>query len=400
MASPGTRIDYRDEIVAHGDAAVPAVEAWLTNSAMSFFACRVLEYLARSGSRAASASLVRSRTASRIEDAVRDEIQAACLRLGLQRPKQSRATALVPVGGVGPEVFNVLSVGDSLSYLLGCVAARGVAISASDAEVARRIVSAHGVRVNVGMAARMIHDQTGWALCEEHLRGVIHALSGQSEELIEPWPSRANGYFSFSMQAQEPVDSGHVREDFGGVLEALAFVTTNVTITGGAEYTVQGDLPAARDLTALGGGPLDHCHANRVAQEGIDIAFVAGLADVAGNCRFANRYIDGRVRVRLDTLNTRDSWQLPTRVCQTLQKLLDIPVHTITWGHPNLGRGLREHQLNIFAGDFARIGFRVAHKQAELVKFLAHRAGRQGCPGMRGLCRRRPNTDPLTTVEI
>lgn len=118
--------------------------------------------------------------------------------------------------------------------------------------------------------------------------------------------------------------------------------------------------------------------------------FVRGFADVAGNIRHANRYVDGRHRVRLDILNFKTNWELPVKLCLLLQEQLHIPVQLITWGHPNLGRDFREHQLNIFAEPFATIGFSLEHKQKILQEFIAHdkKLGRHeyhGCPGIRPL---------------
>ncbi|PJF40175.1 MAG: hypothetical protein D6737_13095 [Chloroflexi bacterium] len=124
----------------------------------------------------------------------------------------------------------------------------------------------------------------------------------------------------------------------------------------------------------------------------IKLEFVRGFADVAGNVRLANRYVDKRNRVRLDVLNYTQNWGLPVQLCLLLQDELDIPVQLITWGHPNMNRGFREHQINIFAIPFLKIGFRFQHKQLVLEE-LAHidetDAAKSdnyvGCPGRRRL---------------
>ncbi len=127
--------------------------------------------------------------------------------------------------------------------------------------------------------------------------------------------------------------------------------------------------------------------------------FVRGYADVAGNIRQANRYVDGRHRVRLDVLNYPTNWEVPVQLCTLLQEQLDVPVQLITYGHPNLNRGFREHQLNIFASAFLRIGFSFEHKQALLEEFAAANekshpnANNDPCPGMRRLRAAKPN-DP------
>jgi hypothetical protein len=119
--------------------------------------------------------------------------------------------------------------------------------------------------------------------------------------------------------------------------------------------------------------------------------FVRGFADVAGNVRKANRYVDGRNRVRLDVLNYKDNWELPVQICQLLQDYLQVPVQLITWGHPNLGRDFREHQINIFVVPFLKIGFSFRHKQQvleELARLDKQNSGKSRynfCPGERAI---------------
>lgn len=121
--------------------------------------------------------------------------------------------------------------------------------------------------------------------------------------------------------------------------------------------------------------------------EDIRMEFVRGFADVAGNVRPANRYVDGRNRVRLDVLN--DNWDLPVRLCNFLQLQLGVPVQLITWGHPSLGRGFREHQINIFVTPFERIGFTFSHKQKVLESLIMQDSEYdqvyKACPGRRPL---------------
>jgi len=117
--------------------------------------------------------------------------------------------------------------------------------------------------------------------------------------------------------------------------------------------------------------------------------FLRGYADVAGNIRHANRYVDGRHRVRLDVLNYPATWEVPVQLCTLLQDHLDVPVQLITWGHPNMGRGFREHQLNVFAEPFLAIGFSLGYKQRMLEEFADLDRADQGeiesapCPGLR-----------------
>ncbi|MFQ3611483.1 MAG: hypothetical protein SNJ72_08320 [Fimbriimonadales bacterium] len=125
--------------------------------------------------------------------------------------------------------------------------------------------------------------------------------------------------------------------------------------------------------------------------------FLRGFGDVAGNIRRSNRYIDGRHRVRLDILNYPNNWTLPIQLCTLLQEHLSIPVQMIAWGHPNLGRNLREHQVNLFAQNYLAIGFTFKHKQA-LLEELAHinqqdfpNAPNHYCPGVRKTRQTKPS---------
>jgi hypothetical protein len=130
--------------------------------------------------------------------------------------------------------------------------------------------------------------------------------------------------------------------------------------------------------------------------------FIRGYADVAGNVRRANRYRDGRNRVRLDVLN--DNWHLPVQLCRLLQEFLDIPVQLITWGHPSLGRGMREHQINIFVKPFARVGFSFEHKQRALLTLIEQDADKpnryQPCPGRRRLRKAKPFTPDAESERL
>ena len=115
---------------------------------------------------------------------------------------------------------------------------------------------------------------------------------------------------------------------------------------------------------------------------------IKGFADVAGNIRPSNVDQAGRHRVRLDILNYKTNWQLPVQLCILLQNHLNVSVPVITWGHPNLNRNWREHQLNIYAEDFLDIGFYFDFKQAalrDLADINLNRFGNRikGCPGAR-----------------
>ncbi len=126
--------------------------------------------------------------------------------------------------------------------------------------------------------------------------------------------------------------------------------------------------------------------------------FVRGYGDVGGNVRKSNNYF-GRHRVRLDTLNYPTNWSVPVELCTLLQEHLAVPVQLITWGHPNLGRNFREHQLNIFAEEYLTIGFTFDHKRKILEELAEwNRKEEPGfqakeCPGQRLLKELKPD-DP------
>ena len=125
--------------------------------------------------------------------------------------------------------------------------------------------------------------------------------------------------------------------------------------------------------------------------------FVRGYADVAGNIRESNRYIDGRRRVRLDVLNYPTNWKLALDLCHLLQEKLGVPVQNITWGHPNMGRGFREHQLNVFAVPFLEVGFGLRYKHQILEEFaeddMRHHSGScSACYGIGSI--RQKDSDP------
>jgi hypothetical protein len=134
------------------------------------------------------------------------------------------------------------------------------------------------------------------------------------------------------------------------------------------------------------------------------IQFVRGFADVAGTIRHANRYVDGRHRVRLDVLNYPTNWEVPIQLCALLQQQIGVPVQLITWGHPNMGRAFREHQINIFAEPFLQIGFSFRHKQKVLEEFAQKdrerlpNAAYRPCPAVRQI-RKKKNADDAENDE-
>jgi len=96
--------------------------------------------------------------------------------------------------------------------------------------------------------------------------------------------------------------------------------------------------------------------------------FLRGFCDVSANIRKSNRDINRLHRVYVDVLNK--NWILPVQICELFQDKLGIPVANIIWGHPNMKREFREHQIRIYAHEFIKLGFYVNHKQSVL-KILA-----------------------------
>ena len=118
--------------------------------------------------------------------------------------------------------------------------------------------------------------------------------------------------------------------------------------------------------------------------------FAKGYSDVAANLRPANRDQAGRHRLRLDTLNYPTNWETPMKLCLLLQDHLNVPVASVIWGHPNLGREWREHQLNVYPEDFLKVGFYFEYKQKVLEELAEHNRRHflstpGGCPGQREL---------------
>jgi hypothetical protein len=110
----------------------------------------------------------------------------------------------------------------------------------------------------------------------------------------------------------------------------------------------------------------------QAADVNIKLEFMRGYADVAGHVRKSNAYKNGRHRVYIDVLNP--NWHLPVELCQLLQDHLEVPVQTITWGHPDI-RGeenwAREHQIKVFADEYEKVGFYIEYK-SEILKELAN----------------------------
>lgn len=106
--------------------------------------------------------------------------------------------------------------------------------------------------------------------------------------------------------------------------------------------------------------------------------FLRGICDVTAHVRSSNIFFkpyDHRVYIEIPA-----NWFLVIDIANLLMDL-DIPVHTIDWGHPNIrdpkledykkGRRnawFREHQIKIFADEFEKVGFKIFHKMEALEK--------------------------------
>jgi len=116
-----------------------------------------------------------------------------------------------------------------------------------------------------------------------------------------------------------------------------------------------------------------------IAPSDIKKEFLRGLADVTGHIRSSNVAYgisyNHRVYIEIPV-----NWFLVIDVANLLMDL-DIPVHTINWGHPNIrdpylkdynrnkkDAWFREHQIKIFAEEFEKVGFKIIHKMKALTQ--------------------------------
>jgi len=130
---------------------------------------------------------------------------------------------------------------------------------------------------------------------------------------------------------------------------------------------------------------LTSCKDFRIPQEIFDSPsdirreFMIGISDVTAHIRSSNIAYGipyhHRVYIEIPV-----NWFLVIDIANLLRSL-DVPVHTIDWGHPNTrdpylkdykeGKKnvwFREHQIKIFADEFEKIGFRIVHKMEALRK--------------------------------
>ena len=106
--------------------------------------------------------------------------------------------------------------------------------------------------------------------------------------------------------------------------------------------------------------------------------FLIGLSDVTAHIRQSNNAFGYKYHHRV-YIEIPQNWYLVIDIANLL-KSLDIPIHVINWGHPNIrdtnlkdynkgnkNASFREHQIKIFADEFLPIGFRIRHKREALI---------------------------------
>lgn len=107
--------------------------------------------------------------------------------------------------------------------------------------------------------------------------------------------------------------------------------------------------------------------------------FIRGFADVTGYIRRSNyAYFEPNYRVYFEIPR---NWWMVIDFCNML-KSVDVPVQSIDWAHPNMRDAnlkkfndgnydfwKKEHQVKVWAAEYAPIGFIVIHKQEALNYF-------------------------------
>ena len=107
--------------------------------------------------------------------------------------------------------------------------------------------------------------------------------------------------------------------------------------------------------------------------------FMVGLADVTAHIRSSNLAYGTPFHHRV-YIEFPINWYMVVDIGNLLYDL-NIPIHTINWGHPNMrdpkmqkyneGKKefwAKEHQIKIFADEFEKVGFRIEHKTQALKK--------------------------------
>ncbi len=97
-----TRIQYRDAIAGHGEAAIWGVEPWLCDDKLAFFAVRVIEHAATEPGALASARAALRRGRKGCAESARDDIDDALSRLdrSARAPSGSARPAAAPLPGI------------------------------------------------------------------------------------------------------------------------------------------------------------------------------------------------------------------------------------------------------------------------------------------------------------
>ena len=109
-------------------------------------------------------------------------------------------------------------------------------------------------------------------------------------------------------------------------------------------------------------------------------SLIRGIADATGYIRKSNRAYgeEGAHRVYIEI---PANWYMVIDIANMLRDV-DVPVHTIDFGHPNFRDGnlkkynegkvnywKKEHQIKVFANEFLPIGFNIKHKEDALEKY-------------------------------
>lgn len=104
VASPTTRIEWRDKIAQHGADAIEAVGPWLEDPALAAFAIRVIERAGTNGQVALATEVLRS-ARSRVPERERGDVSWALHRLRARAQAEIEATrppAPAPVARTRP----------------------------------------------------------------------------------------------------------------------------------------------------------------------------------------------------------------------------------------------------------------------------------------------------------
>jgi hypothetical protein len=101
-ADPAHRIDLRDDIAAHGEAAIEAVTPWLKVPGLAAFAIRVIARAGLDGNREAAQGALRQ-ARRRLDERLRADIDWALATLKVARPTLAPAVKRPPARAVPME---------------------------------------------------------------------------------------------------------------------------------------------------------------------------------------------------------------------------------------------------------------------------------------------------------